>query len=427
MPYELDRNVNHPRLGLGRSVPRGTAEYEASGVVHPRLGFGRSVARETPLGEWEFGEVEIIPPTDDRVRLTSTVEVPFRFICCLDLFFPDPDNPSADLLFRGSGTLISPRHVLTCGHCLWDEITGTAGTTALREVRSVTVTPGRNGVDSSGSIRAPLGSTRSQSVKASPQWRASLDGDFDFGVITLVDAIGAQPKTALGNRPLGFWGSSADGAGTRITPVAPAALQGVPANVSGYPGDKCGTQPPVGSGTDAQIRACPTNTWASNQWRAYGKVLDAAPAATPRRIHYDMDTFGGHSGSPVWLRSGDTRNLIAVHHAGSGIGAFNEGVRVTAEMWNTVQSWIGGGGTTPVPPGSRPTVRRGSRGPAVIELQTRLNAWLRATPSSGLALLVIDGDFGARTDAAVRAFQRARGLTVDGIVGPNTWNALFAL
>src|SRR6266849_8812358 len=53
---------------------------------------------------------------------------------------------------------------------------------------------------------------------------------------------------------------------------------------------------------------------------------------------------------------------LGVHHSGSGIGAFNEGVRVTAEMWSTVQSWIGGGGGTPVTPGSRPTVRMGSRG-----------------------------------------------------------------
>lgn len=40
--------------------------------------------------------------------------------------------------------------------------------------------------------------------------------------------------------------------------------------------------------------------------------------------------------------------------------------------------------------------------------------------------LVEDGDFGAKTDAAVRWFQRKRGLAVDGIVGPVTWKALFS-
>ena len=36
----------------------------------------------------------------------------------------------------------------------------------------------------------------------------------------------------------------------------------------------------------------------------------------------------------------------------------------------------------------------------------------------------IDGIFGSRTARAVRAFQAANNLTVDGIVGPNTWASL---
>jgi hypothetical protein len=65
----------------------------------------------------------------------------------------------------------------------------------------------------------------------------------------------------------------------------------------------------------------------------------------------------------------------------------------------------------------RPMLARGSKGPAVAELQQRLEA-------SGFSPGPIDGDFGPRTDRAVRAFQNARGLVVDGIVGPNTWGAL---
>lgn len=36
-----------------------------------------------------------------------------------------------------------------------------------------------------------------------------------------------------------------------------------------------------------------------------------------------------------------------------------------------------------------------------------------------------DGIFGAETEAAVRQFQRTNGLTVDGVAGIKTWNALL--
>lgn len=70
-------------------------------------------------------------------------------------------------------------------------------------------------------------------------------------------------------------------------------------------------------------------------------------------------------------------------------------------------------------PEERPTVRSGSEGPAVRKVQERLTA-LGHDPGP------IDGIFGSRTDTAVRIFQRANALAVDGIVGPDTWKALRA-
>jgi len=69
-------------------------------------------------------------------------------------------------------------------------------------------------------------------------------------------------------------------------------------------------------------------------------------------------------------------------------------------------------------------VRKGSHGEAVRGVQTEFQFRnLSGDPSKGLA---VDGDFGPKTDQAVRGFQQALGIAVDGIVGPVTWRALVS-
>ncbi len=63
-------------------------------------------------------------------------------------------------------------------------------------------------------------------------------------------------------------------------------------------------------------------------------------------------------------------------------------------------------------------LRRGGHGEAVRDLQTRLTVAGQQTTTDEA------GEFGAATERAVRAFQEARGLRVDGIVGPETWSSL---
>jgi hypothetical protein len=74
--------------------------------------------------------------------------------------------------------------------------------------------------------------------------------------------------------------------------------------------------------------------------------------------------------------------------------------------------------THPVSPPvvSRPTLRLGVKGPAVMELQQMLK-------KIGFGI-VPDGSFGPRTQLAVKVFQTHNNLQGDGIVGPMSWRAL---
>ena len=66
-------------------------------------------------------------------------------------------------------------------------------------------------------------------------------------------------------------------------------------------------------------------------------------------------------------------------------------------------------------------LRKGSEGEQVEALQRLLSTHGYNLGSKN----PFDGDFGSKTDAAVKAYQKAKGLTVDGIVGAETWGSLL--
>lgn len=63
-------------------------------------------------------------------------------------------------------------------------------------------------------------------------------------------------------------------------------------------------------------------------------------------------------------------------------------------------------------------LRKGSKGPQVGALQSRLNEIYEEQ-------IAVDNDFGPHTEEMVSDFQETMGLSVDGVVGPATWRALF--
>ena len=71
-------------------------------------------------------------------------------------------------------------------------------------------------------------------------------------------------------------------------------------------------------------------------------------------------------------------------------------------------------------------LRRGSTGPNVVVVQSSINRIAQSYPAIP-KIANVDGIYGSRTEASVRAFQEIFGLTPDGIVGPATWYALVRL
>lgn len=161
-------------------------------------------------------------------------------------------------------------------------------------------------------------------------------------------------------------------------------------------------------------------SWSSH---AYGAALDAG--------YLNQDVLEAQI-LPWLIEQSKKLGIQRIHHyrkkqiwtAGKGWENKSPGegdawihIEVHPDAWadaRTVEEKLGGSAPAPAPaPAGRPTLRRGDRGPAVVELQKLLG-------------ITADGDFGKMTDRAVRDFQTAKKLTVDGIVGPKTWKALGA-
>jgi peptidoglycan hydrolase-like protein with peptidoglycan-binding domain len=88
-------------------------------------------------------------------------------------------------------------------------------------------------------------------------------------------------------------------------------------------------------------------------------------------------------------------------------------ISVDASLYDDDREWNLGAEAGPITADNAPILERGDSGDAVRELQRRIG-------------VTVDGEFGETTEAALKAFQLARGLDGDGIAGPKTWAALFS-
>jgi hypothetical protein len=146
--------------------------------------------------------------------------------------------------------------------------------------------------------------------------------------------------------------------------------------------------------------------WSTNPFRADNVLV----TDMPRVMVANILRIRTKSGEQVWGWGGNYRNVKDAMHF--------EVVCAPAELatgidWDTVHQVA----LRPESPHRWPLLQRGDRGPAVEKLHELLGIAARGEPGYGT--------FGPRTEAAVRQYQAARALDVDGRVGRQTWTALL--
>jgi V8-like Glu-specific endopeptidase len=222
--------------------------------------------------------LELVIGNDDRVRVKQADmnNSPFRQICALRI------RAKNGQLFVGTGWFIGPRAVATAGHCVYLHKEG--GWAA-----SIEVIPAKFGSSE------PLGDMTASRFRAVDGWIDQKRPDFDYGVILLDDST-------AGDR-LGWF---------EVLAEPDDHLKGALANISGYPADR----------DDANFQFF------------HARALSNA---TPTRIEYDIDTFGGQSGSPVWISTPSGVAAVGVHTTGAATG--NSGTRITEPVIDNFLAW----------------------------------------------------------------------------------------
>ncbi|HCT75223.1 MAG TPA: serine protease [Micromonosporaceae bacterium] len=227
--------------------------------------------------------MEVILGTDDRIRIKNTVKVPWRRYCALRIEFP------TGAVYRGTGFFIGDRTLATAGHCVYLQNQG-------GWARRIEVIPACNGT------HRPFRSAFATTFKSTAGWTKNKVPAADYGAIIL-------PAGAFPGQQFGRFGFKA---------LPTQTLLAKPAVLAGYPGDK----------PFAEL------------WGMRRKIK----AATATNLIYDIDTMGGQSGAPVYVKDGGKRYVVGIHNYGASTG--NSATRVTAEVVANFKKW-GAIGTPP--------------------------------------------------------------------------------
>ena len=220
---------------------------------------------------------EVVIGRDDRRRISNTRRFPNRAICQLTITAQNGRR------YVGTGWLVSPRTVITAGHCVY--LHGAGGW-----AKSIEVTPGMNGNSK------PFGSCKSSTLRSVKGWVTSKDRSYDYGAIIL-------PNNCRFKRTIGKFDFANYSDRTLLRKYV---------NICGYPGDKGG----------------------KTQWY-HAKRMARVNA---KQLVYTIDTAGGQSGSPIFYRMRNNKRVaIGIHTSGSQRG--NSGTRINASVKKNLIRW----------------------------------------------------------------------------------------
>lgn len=156
-----------------------------------------------------------------------------------------------------------------------------------------------------------------------------------------------------------------------------------------------------------------TSQWNNkSNWKAQGEIADGIPEGVIVCVfYYKKDKQGRrtttleHTG--LYYKGETCECSAGVQHS--------ETLNEKWDVWG-IPACVD---AEPTPGTGKPTLRKGDSGPYVTLAQTEL-----IKRGYDLGKWGADGKFGAATESAVKLFQQDWELTVDGVIGPKTWDML---
>jgi len=232
----------------------------------------------------ENEQIEQVFPPDERIKISPTVDFPWRTICKLYITFPDGNH------FVGTGVAIGRNdgigfHCLTAGHNVYrTEYGGWAQTIEI--------------IPALDNDYTPFYSAWAIKIKTNLGWTLDSLEEYDWACLTLDRQIG------------NFTGWMDRFTTTDLNWYKERILHG-----AGYPNDR-------------DFGLC----------QYYDS--DSCKQANEYFLWYDMDISEGQSGMPIWIVDGNTRRIVAIHNGYDDSLGYNRGIRLNAEKYYQLNQWL---------------------------------------------------------------------------------------